>query len=111
MSGADIFCNGMHLGCSLDISKTYKMEPNYASEPPIMQNLSDEDIRAFVDTPYAVDLPNHSQFVERTVQTLAKYGKTSSCPETRDGFVKDVLENRIILKRRRTKDDILAVLK
>ena len=42
------------------------------TEPPVLRDLSEEDIKAFQTTPFTCIQPSNTQFVERSIQLIAK---------------------------------------
>ena len=55
------------------------------TEPPLSMGLSAEELRAVVEAPFFVDLPNHTVAVERGVKTTTNAATKSADPVLRDG--------------------------
>ena len=75
------------------------------TEPPMLLDLSDDEIRHFAEEPFKSDLPSNTQFLELLVQTVSSYGDAAADPKVRDGMVKAVLYTRKTLPKRKTKKD------
>lgn len=55
-------------------------------------DLSDAEIRHFVDKPLSLNVPSHTQHVERMVQTITAIGTRAATPEVRDGLTRATLK-------------------
>lgn len=75
------------------------------TEPPLLKDLSDDEIRSFVTTPLQLPYSNNSQFVERLIREITKKGQSAANPKVRDGLVKTTLKSRKKMKKCRTKKD------
>jgi hypothetical protein len=72
-------------------------------EPPFTLDLSDADIKKFVDTPLVLKVPGHTQHVERLVQTITKIGTRAATRKKRDGITRATLASRKSLPKCETK--------
>ena len=77
----------------------------YVSEPPIIKDVSDDELRHYIDHPLIINLPSNTQFVERMIQTVSKLGTVAADARQRDGFAKATFENQKLMPTRRTKSD------
>ena len=50
------------------------------TEPPMLLDLSDDEIRHFAEEPFKSDLPSNTQFLELLVQTVSSYGDAAADP-------------------------------
>ena len=56
------------------------------TEPPLVIDLTDQEVLALVDTPLVVDLPIHTSAIERMVQVTTQAATVSSDSKIQDGF-------------------------
>ena len=75
------------------------------TEPPMLLDISDDEICHFAEEPFKSDLPSNTQFLELLVQTVSSYGDAAADPKVRDGEVKSALYTRKTLPKRETKKD------
>jgi hypothetical protein len=98
-------------------------EPNYAAEewqdmihwersqvlePPILKEMSDDQIQGFLEEPFQLDVPSNTQFVERLIQTVTRIGTKAATAERRDGLMRATLSHRAKLPKCETKKDFLS---
>lgn len=89
--------------------KMVDLKNSQVTEPPLLMKMSDDEIKAFVQEPFVLDVPNNTQFVERLVQTCSKIGTRAATTEMRDGLTRATLKNRAALPRCETRKDFLKI--
>ena len=72
-------------------------EAEKITEPPLLKNYSDEQLRLFEENPLVLYIPSNSQNVERCIQLMASKATKSSNPTIRDGLCKDTLDENDVL--------------
>ena len=78
-----------------------------ATEPIYTANLSQDQIRGFLDTPFTMNLlPSHSQSVERMVKEVSAASANVFGAERRDGYVHARINARKLIPRGAKKSDI-----
>ena len=55
------------------------------TEPPILADYSDQQIREFVKQPLVLDIPSNTQFVVRLIKVITQKGTKVVDPKVRDG--------------------------
>ena len=77
--------------------------------PPLMNNISDEQIRGFVnnseDMVVLLNFPCHTQAVERCVKLVTESSAAVCGQQQRDGFIRSRIKSRKIMKTFNTKCD------
>jgi hypothetical protein len=74
------------------------------TEPPLTFHLTNEQIRAVVDTPLIVPAyPNNTQGVERCIKVVTDASKAVHGEEARDGFIKARISSRAVMPQFDTK--------
>ena len=81
----------------------------YEVEPPLLRGKSNADIEAFRETPLTLSIVSNTQFLERLVQTVSKFGSVSTDASIRDGYAKATLEVQRKMPRRETKADFSCI--
>ena len=76
-------------------------------EPPYLRKYSDDELRAFENTPLILDVPSNSQHVERLIKLITENGTRAASPTLRDGLAKATLKSRQQRPRLRTRADFL----
>ena len=76
-------------------------------EPPYLRKHSDEELRAFEDTPLILDVPSNSQHVERLIKLITENGTRAATPTLRDGLTKATLRSRQQRPKLRTRADFM----
>ena len=61
-------------------------ESSQMTEPPILRDLTNDQILAFQDCPSTCKEPSNSQFVERNIQMIAKQGIRAASSTLRQGL-------------------------
>ena len=64
------------------------------TEPPLLRDYSNDQIRAFEKEPLEVLIPSNSQHVERCIQLMARNTTKSSNPTVRDGLCKATIDEQ-----------------
>ena len=75
------------------------------TEPPILADYSDQQIREFIKQPLILDIPSNTQFVERLIKVITQKGTKAADPKVRDGLVRATLNSQKEMPRCRTKAD------
>lgn len=84
------------------------------TEPPILKNISDEDLQLFVaqggegKLPL-LRLPCHTQAVERAVKTVTEASTTLCTKSAREGLIKAKIESRKIMPKFESKKDFAGI--
>ena len=55
-------------------------------EPPWTRNLSNDQIRQFINEPLVVPVPHHRQYVERAIRVITQLGTAAASDDKRDGM-------------------------
>ena len=79
------------------------------TEPPVLKDLTDDDIRQFRDIPYSLHVPSNTQFVERMIKVITQKGCRAASPTLRDGITRATIASQKQLPQCKTKDDFLAL--
>ena len=79
-------------------------------EPPLTKVLSDEELKEIVQRPYCVDIPCHSQGVERCVRMVTEAASSVYGYDARDGYIRAVIKSRDFMPTFETKKDFHAPL-
>lgn len=82
------------------------------TEPPVLSNLSDEEVKKMVQTGETPDFPCfpcHTQAVERCVKIVTEARSVVSGSEARDGFILGKLNSRNVMPKFNTKNDYKPV--
>ena len=73
------------------------------TEPPLLRDLSNDELRNFESVPLARDEPSNSQFVERHIQLVTQNSTRSASPTKRDGLCRATIVSRERRSRSTTK--------
>jgi hypothetical protein len=74
-------------------------------EPPLTMLLSNEELDKIVDVRFTVDIPCHSQAVERSVKMVTEASKSVYGFDARDGYIRAVLKSRHFMSTFQSKQD------
>jgi len=74
-------------------------------EPPLTKHLSEEELREVVEEPLNIEIPGHSQGVERCVKMVTEASHSVYGMEARDGFIRAVVKSRSFMPSFRSKQD------
>lgn len=77
-------------------------------EPPMTRKLSDEELNNFMQHPYHIDIPCHSQGVERCVKLVTEASGMVYGADARDGYIRAVLKSRQFMPLYESKQDFSA---
>ena len=77
-------------------------------EPPLTKMLSDEELMNIVQQPLSVDIPCHSQGVERCVRMVTEASNAVYGMDSRDGYIRAVVKSRNFMPSFDTKQDFCA---
>ena len=77
-----------------DFTSMIDWSKSQVTEPPVLRDLSEEDIKAFQTTPFTCIQPSNTQFVERSIQLIAKNGTRSASQTLRSGHAHATLESQ-----------------
>ena len=77
-----------------DFTTMIDWDTSQVTEPPVLRDLSDAEIKAFQTTPFACIQPSNTQFVERSIQLIAKNGLRSTSQTLRRGHAHATLESQ-----------------
>ena len=77
-------------------------------EPPLTKTLSDEELQKIVQQPFSVDIPCHSQGVERCVRMVTEASNAVYGMDARDGYIRAVVKSRDFMPSFDTKQDFCA---
>ena len=77
-------------------------------EPPLVKIISDEDLEKIVQKPFSVDMPCHSQGVERCVRMVTEASNAVYGMDARDGYIGAVVKSRDCMPSFDTKHDFCA---
>ena len=77
-------------------------------EPPLTMHLSNVDLQNIINEPLSVDIPCHSQGVERCVRMVTEASGEVYGKEARDGYIRAVLKSRDFMPSFETKRDFNA---
>lgn len=69
-----------------DFSTMIDWESSQITEPPLLRDLSSEEILAFQAVPFTCAEPSNTQFVERHIQMITKKGTKAASPTLRNGL-------------------------
>ena len=75
-------------------------------DPPMLKNISDSQLQAYVDNSSSLDLPNfpcHTQSVERVIKLVTEASAAVCGQDQRDGFIRARVESRKTHKTFETK--------
>ena len=72
---------------------------NYHHQPPVIQNLSDSDIREFQLSPLKLRHPCHNQSVERHVKLVTEAAAQVCGYERRDGLIRQKIKSSKMMKK------------
>lgn len=77
-------------------------------EPPLTMDMSDDELDKIVDKQFAVNIPCHSQGVERCVKMVSEASKAVYGVDARDGYIRTVLKSRHLMPSFTSKQDYSA---
>ena len=77
-------------------------------EPPMTTKLSNEDLDSFLQHPYEINIPCHSQGVERCVKLVTEASSTVYGRDARDGYIRAVVRSRQCMPSFESKQDFSA---
>lgn len=77
-------------------------------EPPLTAILCDEEPDIIVQRPYTVDVPCHSQGVERCVRMVTEASSAVYGMDARDGYIRAVVKSREFMPSFETKQEFCA---
>ena len=77
-------------------------------EPPLTMHLSNANLQNIINEPLSVDIPCHSQGVERCVRMVTEASGEVYGKEARDGYIRAVLKSRDFMPSFETKRDFNA---
>ena len=80
-------------------------ETELVTSPPILRQISDEDLRKYEDSPLEINVPSNTQHVERFIQLMAKNATREGKSKLRDGLCKATIKNRQIRPKLEQKSD------
>ena len=86
-----------------DFSTMINWEDSQKTEPPLLRDLSIEQIRAFQETPFTCEEPSNTQHVERFIQLIAKNGTRSTLSTLRRGICHATIESQARRSKKNTK--------
>ena len=69
-------------------------ETELVTSPPILRQISDEDLRKYEDSPLEINVPSNTQHVERFIQLMAKNATRKATSKLRDGLCKTTIKHR-----------------
>jgi hypothetical protein len=72
-------------------------------EPPWTRNLSNDQIRQFINEPLVVPVPHHRQYVEREIRVITKLGTAAASDDKREGMALATFKDRAERPRCETK--------
>ena len=72
---------------------------NYHHQPPVIQNLSDSDIREFQLSPLKLRHPCHNQSVKRHVKLVTEAAAQVCGYERRDGLIRQKIKSSKMMKK------------
>ena len=58
------------------------------TEPPMLAEYSDQQLRDFVEQPLVLDILSDTQFVERLIKVITRKDTKAADPKVRDGLVR-----------------------
>ena len=77
-----------------DFSTMIDWNESQLTEPPLLRDLTNEQIEAFQDTPFTCEEPSNTQHVERFIQLIAKNGTRAASATLRRGLCQATIESR-----------------
>ena len=76
-------------------------------EPPYLRKYTDEEVKAFEDSPLILNVPSNSQHVERLIKLITENGKHAASSTLRDGLAKATMKSRQQRPKLRTRADFM----
>ncbi len=74
-------------------------------EPPLTRKLCDEKLDDFLQHPYHINIPCHSQGVERCVKLVTEASGMVYGADARDGYIRAIVKSRQFMPSLQTKQD------
>ena len=75
------------------------------TEPPLIKELSTEELKKFARNPLTIKIPCHSQCVERCIKMITEASQQVYDKDYRDGYIRAKIKFRHLIPTYRSKQD------
>ena len=79
------------------------------TEPPLLKDLSGDEIKLNLEKPFSLDVPGNTQFVERRIKVITQKGCRAASPTLRDGITGATITSQKAMPRCKAKKDYSAL--
>ena len=79
------------------------------TKPPLLKDLSDDEIKLFLEKPFSLNVPGNTQFVERMIKVITQKGCRAASPTLRDGITRATITSQKAMPRCKAKKDYSAL--